>query len=198
MPSRTTAQRQLKHSQEICTRRRERDPTVTARAATCEKEYKDQGFNQLPTSRYRIRVRMLQEPPRSKGKSEEAVDIPDEVQFKDFKPYTSLNIVAPRAPPQTRNHVPKQRIMNKRDVAKSITGFHQITTLTVGQLGRNVAHAVVPQQIKNDEPMDCKARMALKAGNATIETIRRVVRVSNTLLRIGQKAMALYINSMEP
>ncbi|CAO3574002.1 unnamed protein product [Mortierella alpina] len=192
------AQRQQKHSQEMCTRRRDRDPTVSARAAACEKEHRDQGFDQLPTSRYGIRVRMVQEPPGREAESEEVVTIPDYLQFKEFKPYTSLGTVAPRAAPQTRNHVPEQKVMNKRDVVKSITGFHQITTLTVGQLGRNVAHAVVPQHIRTNDSIDRKERMALEAGNATIETIRRVVRVSNTLLRIGQKAMALYIDRIEP
>ncbi|CAO3563939.1 unnamed protein product [Mortierella alpina] len=192
------AQRQQKHSQEICTRRRDRHPTVSARAAACEKEHRDQGFDQLPTSRYGIRVRMVQEPPGREAESEEMVAIPDDLQFKEFKPYTSLGTVAPRAAPQTRNHVPEQKVMNKRDVVKSITGFHQITTLTVGQLGRNVAHAVVPQHIRTNDSIDRKERMALEAGNATIETIRRVVRVSNTLLRIGQKAMALYIDRIEP
>jgi len=115
---------------------------------------------------------MVQEPPESEGESEEVVTIPDDLQFKEFKPYTSLGTVAPRAAPQTRNHIPKQRVMSKPDVVKSITGFHQITTLTVGQLGRNVAHAVVPQHIRTNDSIERKERMALKAGNATIETIR--------------------------
>ncbi|KAG0195109.1 hypothetical protein BGX28_002276, partial [Mortierella sp. GBA30] len=75
--------------------------------------------------------------------------------------------------------------MNKRDVIQGVTGFHQHTTLSVGQLGRNVSHVVLTQQIGTDDPVNIKTLIAAKAGAATMNTIRRVVRVANGLLRHG-------------
>ncbi|KAG0195216.1 hypothetical protein BGX28_001984, partial [Mortierella sp. GBA30] len=130
--------------------------------------------------------------------SDNEVNIPDGLEFKAFKPYTSLDTVTPKDIPRRSTHIPKERQMNKCDVVKSVTGFHQQTTLSVGQLGRNMSHVVLTQQIGTDDPVDIKTLIAAKAGTATIKTIRRVVRVANGLLRHGQKALALFIASATP
>ncbi|KAG0201614.1 hypothetical protein BGX28_005604 [Mortierella sp. GBA30] len=108
-----------------------------------------------------------EEPPECAEDSNNEVNIPDGLEFKAFKPYTSLDTVTPKEILVARP-TPLRSEMNKRDVVKSVTGFHQLTTLSVGQLGRNVGHVVLPQQIETNDPIDIKARMAAHAGTATI------------------------------
>ncbi|KAF9987891.1 hypothetical protein BGZ75_010299 [Mortierella antarctica] len=190
--------RQQEHQLQIIKRREERDPAISERALACEKEHMDQGFDQLPSKQYGIRVRMIQGPPESVVDTQNEVNIMEELQFKDFKPYTSVGTVAPRTAPRTSTHTPEQRTMNKRDVIKSVTGSHQIATLAVGQLGRNVAHTVLPWKISVDSAIDTKTALAAQAGAATVKTIRRLVRVANAIVWHGQKALALFISSATP
>ncbi|KAF9935158.1 hypothetical protein BGZ67_003550 [Mortierella alpina] len=190
--------RQQEHQLQIIKRREERDPAISERALACEKEHMDQGFDQLPSKQYGIRVRMIQGPPESVVDTQNEVNIMEELQFKDFKPYTSVGTVAPRTAPRTSTHTPEQRTMNKRDVIKSVTGSHQIATLAVGQLGRNVAHTVLPWKISVDSAIDTKTALAAQAGAATVKTIRRLVRVANAIVWHGQKALALFTSSATP
>lgn len=125
-------------------------------------------------------------------------DLPDGLSFKPFKPYPFVSPVTPKRMQRRSAYIPKERQMIKRDVVKSITGFHQMTTLSAGQLGRNIGHTVLPQRIPTNDAIDIKIHCATKAGIATTETIRQIVRVANALLRHGQKALALFVATATP
>ena len=190
--------RQQQHQQMVNKRRQHRHMSVSTRAEACKKEHKAQGFDKLKSKRYGIRVRMVQpqqhqvEVPGNDG------ELPDGLSFKPFKPYTYVSPITPKRMQQHPAYVPKERQMIKRDVVKSVTGFHQMMTLSAGQLGRNIGHTVLPQRIPTNDTVDIKSHYAAKAGIATTETIRRIVRVANALLRHGQKALALFIATATP
>ncbi|KAG0030533.1 hypothetical protein BGZ81_002547, partial [Podila clonocystis] len=188
-------QRQQQHQETINRQRQDRPTSVSTRAEACKKEHKAQGFDKLKSKRYGIRVRMVQPQQQQDNVSGDDGELPEGLVFKPFKPYTSVSPIAPKKTQRHSTYIPKDCQMTKQDVVKSITGFHQITTLSVGQLGRNIGHTVLPQCIPTNDPVDVKMYYAAKAGIATTETIQRIVRVANALLRHGQKALALFIAS---
>ncbi len=56
---------------------------VSIRALACEEEYKDQGFDQLPSKQYAIRVRMIQAA-GDVGGTENDSSLMEELQFKNL------------------------------------------------------------------------------------------------------------------
>ncbi|KAF9914355.1 hypothetical protein FBU30_002620, partial [Linnemannia zychae] len=179
-------QRQNRHWLSVESRREERPLAVARRARNCKTEHHSQGFDNLPSKQYAIKVHVVQDRPNLHAGS----DLADpDLEFKPFKPYTSLDSVKQQTKKQSMPHTPRAGPLSKSDVVMSITGSHQMIMLNVGQLGRNVGQAVIATRTLPSANMPHEEARVLteKARTATIETIRRIVRVSNNLLRHGQK-----------
>ncbi|KAG0314890.1 hypothetical protein BG000_005382, partial [Podila horticola] len=151
-------------------------------AEACKKEHKTQGFDKLKSKQFGIRVWMVQPQQPQVEVSGNGGDLPDGLSFKPFKPYPFVSPATPKRMQRRSAYIPKECQMIKQDVVKSIMGFHQMTTLSAGQLGRNVSHTVLPQHIPTNDAIDIKIQCAAKVGIATTETIWWIVRVANALL----------------
>lgn len=156
--------------------------SISTQAEVCKKEHKAQGFDKLKSKWYGIQVWMVQpqqhqvEVPGNDG------ELPDGLSFKPFKPYTYISPITPKRMQQHPAYVPKECQMIKHDVVKSVMGFHQMMTLSAGQLGRNIGHTVLPQHIPTNDTVDIKSHYATKVGITTTETIQQIIRVANALL----------------
>ncbi|KAG0220451.1 hypothetical protein BGW41_007947, partial [Actinomortierella wolfii] len=147
------AQRQTNHWLAVEKRRSERPSDVTERANSCKAEYLSQKFNNFLSKRYSVKVHALQDAPDNAGPEPET---PDNLELRPFKPYTYLDSVKRQwAKPSTRATSSRAGPLSKAHVVMAITGRHQITTLNVGQLGRNVGHAVsaaaLPSSVQSPE-----------------------------------------------
>ncbi|KAG0234210.1 hypothetical protein BGX31_004632 [Mortierella sp. GBA43] len=158
--------------------------TITTRVADCKKEYMDRGFGSMTSKRYGIQVRMIKDP----LDSDEGAVVPEGLEFKPFRAYPSTDRIESKSPAPWTPHTSKPDPLSKANVVKSFTGFHQLITLSVGQLGTNDRHAVQPQKLLTAISIEDKRRMAENAQTATIETARRIVRVSNELMRHEKNA----------
>ncbi|KAI8359398.1 hypothetical protein B0O80DRAFT_423344 [Mortierella sp. GBAus27b] len=129
-------------------------------------------------------VRMIKDP----LDSDEGAVVPEGLEFKPFRAYPSTDRIESKSPAPWTPHTSKPDPLSKANVVKSFTGFHQLITLSVGQLGTNDRHAVQPQKLLTAISIEDKRRMAENAQTATIETARRIVRVSNELMRHEKNA----------
>ncbi|KAG0375509.1 hypothetical protein BGX24_008988 [Mortierella sp. AD032] len=172
----TYLQQQIDHWRFVDERRSQRDPDTATRAADCKAEYLVRGFDKLPSKQYGIHVHKVQEAPASNDGMNPGD--PENVQFKPFKAYASLEPLRPETLNQPSKSTLRTGLLTKTDTIKSISGFHQITTLAVGQLGRNIGLTVVPQKMgqmisqAGEPPQDRKA-IVEDAKTATIKTIRQ-------------------------
>ncbi|KAG0248020.1 hypothetical protein DFQ27_001290, partial [Actinomortierella ambigua] len=183
---------QFRHWQVVQQRRAARDRQTSLRAERCKQEHQQQGFNDLRSRRYGIKVHVVQPAPAVAQVVTNAT--PDEVEFRGFKPYPFVEPVKLQ-PTSTRPlQVLPARALSKDVLVKSITGFHQMTTLSVGQLGRNISHSITSAEPpQGGETSEVQKAMVEEARMATVHTIRRMVNVANDLHRHGQKCLALYI-----
>ncbi|KAK3838059.1 MAG: hypothetical protein J3R72DRAFT_493171 [Linnemannia gamsii] len=169
-------QRQIDHWRIVEERRSQRDPETATRAADCKAECLAHGFDKLPSKQYGIHVHKVQDAPASNDGVNP--DVPENVQFKLFKAYASLEPLKPETLNQPSKSTPRTGPLSRTDTIKSISGFHQITTLAIGQLGRNIGVTVVPQKMgqmisqAGEPPQDRKA-IVEDAKTATIKTIRQ-------------------------
>ncbi|KAF9147968.1 hypothetical protein DFQ26_002722, partial [Actinomortierella ambigua] len=154
--------------------------------------HQQQGFNDLRSRRYGIKVHVVQPAPALARVLTNAT--PDEVEFRGFKPYPFVEPVKPKPANTQPLQVLPARDLSKDVLVKSITGFHQMTTLSVGQLGRNISHSITPGELpQGGDSSEVQKAMVKDARMATVQTIRRMVNVANDLHRHGQKCLALYI-----
>ncbi|KAF9374626.1 hypothetical protein CPB97_011998, partial [Podila verticillata] len=156
--------------------------SVSTQAKACKKEHKAQGFDKLKSKQYSIWVWMVQPQQQQAKVLGNDDELPGGLSFKPFKPYTSISPVTPKKAQQHPAYVPKEHQMIKHDIVKSVSGFHQMMTLSAGQLGRNNGHTVLPQHIPTNDAVNIKIHYAAKAGITTTETIWWIVRVANALL----------------
>ncbi|KAF8946605.1 hypothetical protein BGZ47_011823, partial [Haplosporangium gracile] len=174
-------------------RRRDREAASGLRANTCKSEHRSRGFDQLPSKQYAIQVRMVRNPAELTDDGSEP-EVPDDVVFKPFKPFTSLDSLKEQKKQSSKSSIPQAGPLEKRHVVKSITGFHQIITLNVAQLGRNVSQAVVTHTLPSDNmSLEARGILADRARRATIGTVRRVVRVTNDLLAMAKRYAHFYL-----
>ncbi|KAF9975596.1 hypothetical protein BGZ73_000662, partial [Actinomortierella ambigua] len=188
------ARRQSNHWAAVEHRREERPLAVTARADACKAEHHSQGFDRFPSKQYTVKVHTVQDrPPFNDGFN---LELPDDVELKPFRPYTTLDSVKEQKKKATKAATSGAGPLSKAHVVMGITGHYQVTTLNVGQLGRNVGHAISANALPSNVMSPAERQLlAEEAKKATVRTVRRVVRVSNDLLRHGQKCMVLYITT---
>ncbi|KAF9149546.1 hypothetical protein DFQ26_001920, partial [Actinomortierella ambigua] len=170
---------QFRHWQVVQQRRAARDRQTSLRAESCKQEHQQQGFNDLRSRRYGIKVHVVQPAPALAQVVTNAT--PDEVEFRGFKPYPFVEPVKLK-PTSTRPlQVLPARVLSKDELVKSITGLHQMTTLSVGQLGRNISHSITPAEVSQDgEISEVQKDMVEEARMATVHTIRRMIRGRTT------------------